>query len=55
MGRWVTSLTWGSPSALLNFSGDPAEQKKNTVLKAATKTKTKTGDECYNMCLKDSR
>ena len=45
----------GVPSALLNFSGDPAERVKNTILKAAIKTKTKTGDECYNMCLKESR
>lgn len=45
----------GVPNNLLNFSGKPTERVKNTVLKAATKTKTKTGDECYNMCTKDKR
>lgn len=45
----------GVPSNLLNFTGDPALRVKNTVLKAAAKTTTKTGDACYDMCLKDSR
>ena len=45
----------GVPQNHLNFSGDPTKRVRNTVLKAATKTKTMTGDECYNMCAKDSR
>ena len=30
--------------------GPCCKRVKNTVLKAAAKTKTMTGDACYNMC-----
>ena len=45
----------GVPKNNLNFSGKADERVKNVILKAATKTRTKTGDECYDMCLADSR
>ena len=45
----------GVPKNNLNFSGKADERVKNVILKAASKTKTKTGDECYDMCLADSR
>ncbi len=45
----------GVPRNNLNFSGKADERIRNVILKAAKETKTKTGDECYDMCLADSR
>lgn len=45
----------GVPQQLLNFSGSHDSKVENTVLQAATDLSTKTGHDCYQKCLADSR